>query len=191
MREDIFDSSTWAEPLLATELCENALVNTYLTSANRMVAECSVPELVELPSTIHGTLCVDEKLNWPEHNTEPFLRPNSTYTDSLKMVKRTWQTENPRCCLALPLRDSGLRFPFVVEGLANLDFAATANDFLYGLVLGAVGSGLSALCCGFWQSGRIQKCPALDEWGMGWVGTGGHGAFLRDKQMSKSLHPFS
>ncbi len=76
----------------AEVLCNNTLGNLCLDSSDHilLVAAFSALKLVELLSAIHGTVCVEGKLNWPEHNLEQFLCPNSTSSAFLRVGEQTW-----------------------------------------------------------------------------------------------------
>lgn len=54
----------------AEVLCDNTLENLCLYPLDHilLVAEVSALEHVVYLSAVHGTLCVEGELNWPEHN---------------------------------------------------------------------------------------------------------------------------
>ncbi len=92
---DATEGFLFALQLGAYVLCNNTLENLCLNSADHIlsVAAFSALELVELLSAIHGTLCVEGKLNWPEHNFEPFLCSNSTLSATFRVGEQTWWTQ--------------------------------------------------------------------------------------------------
>ncbi len=54
------------------------------------MAVFSALDLAELLSAIHGTVCVEGQLNWPEHKLEPFLRLKSRSLIFLWVGEKTW-----------------------------------------------------------------------------------------------------
>ncbi len=59
----------------AEVICNNTIGNLCLNSSDHilLVAAFSALKLVELLSAIHGTVCVEGKLNWPEIALHPDL----------------------------------------------------------------------------------------------------------------------